>query len=427
MLRNLKYPAACYRNMRSAHLFIFLFVLFFQQIAWNKADAQYTVPIELSRTDSTQGNLQLGPLRLHPLFAISEIFDDNIFDTPDNEESDFITMYSPGINLFLPIRGLKSEFSVSYLANFLEYRENHEEGHIDQYVDGTFKTALPRGLGITLHERFEDTETPPTFDFIYGQLYQRIKRSSNYFTTTVTLPNYFARFDSEISYFNNNHHYDSFEDSNYNEQIFGTRLTYKLLTKLDTLAEFNFGKTNYVTNVISDSVVYESLVGVQWKETAKTTGNFKIGYRVRDYEQEEFNQFDGMVFSLESKTQLDTLTNFSILLRRSQEETFLPSNQGFYELNSLYATFARKLTGKIEASLTNYYQLMDFPATQEKTSNTEVFTWGFRTSIDYKIQKWLFTELSYWYEDRESSSDDEDEEELGRKKHVVTFTIGAAF
>ena len=151
MRKNLKHSSAFYINTRFVYFFSFLFILFLHQITCNKADAQYTVPVELSRIDSKQGNLQLGPLRLHPLFAISEIFDSNIFDTPDNAESDFITMYSPGINLFLPIRGLKSELSASYLANFLDYRENPEEGRMDQYFDGSFKTLLPPGLGITLH------------------------------------------------------------------------------------------------------------------------------------------------------------------------------------------------------------------------------------------------------------------------------------
>src|SRR3990172_500032 len=425
MRKNLKHPSAFYTNTCFVHFFSFLFILFLHQIACNKADAQYTVPVELSRIDSTQGNLQLGPVRLHPLFAISEIFDNNIFDTPDDEKSDFITMYSPGIKLFLPIRGMKSEFSVSYLANFLEYRENPDEGRMEQYVDGSWKTVLPRGLGITLHNRFEDTEIPPTFDSIYGELIQRTSRRSNYFTSTVALPNYFARFDSELSYSNNDHQYDAFEGSSYNEQKIGTRLTYKLLTKLDTLAELNFGKTSYDTNVISDSVFYESLVGLQWKETAKTTGNFKIGYRVRDYEEEGFDQFNGVVFSLESKTQFDTLTNFSVLLRRSQEEILFTPDRNFYELNSLYLTFSRKLTGKIAASLSNYYQFLDIPAVREAESDIETFTWGLRTSVDYKIQKWLFAELSYWYEDRESSSDDS--EDRGRKKNVITFTIGAAF
>lgn len=426
MPKKLKHPFLFYTQGIFFYFFLGFFIIFFQQITCCcKAHAQYTVPVDLSRIYNTQGKLQLGPLRLHPLFAISEIYDSNIFDTPDDEESDLITVYSPGINLFLPIRGLKSEFSASYLANFLEYRENSEQGRMDQYVEGSWKTILPHGLGITLHNRFEDTEIPPAFDYVYGVLNQRTKRQSNYFTTTVTLPDYFARFDSELSYSNNDHQYDAFKNSSYNEQKIGTRLTYKLLTKLDTLAELNFGKTNYDTNVISDSVFYESLVGVQWKETAKTTGIFKIGYRARDYDEEEFEQFDGVVFSLESKTQLDALTNFSILLRRSQEETFQPATKGFYDLNSLYVTFSRKLTGKIEASLANYYQVIDYPAMQGETSDTEYFTWGVRTSIDYKIQKWLFTRLSYWYEDRDSSSDDS--EDRGRKKQVITFTLGATF
>ena len=132
-----------------------------------------------------------------------------------------------------------------------------------------------------------------------------------------------------------------------------------------------------------------------------------------------------MVFSLESKTQFDTLTNFSVLLRRSQEEILFTPDRNFYELNSLYLTFSRKLTGKIKASLSNYYQFLDIPAVREAESDIETFTWGLRTSVDYKIQKWLFAELSYWYEDRESSSDDS--EDRGRKKNVITFTIGAAF
>lgn len=35
---------------------------------------------------------------------------------------------------------------------------------------------------------------------------------SNYFTTNVTLPDYFARFDADTSYSNNDHQYDTFED-----------------------------------------------------------------------------------------------------------------------------------------------------------------------------------------------------------------------
>jgi len=119
------------------------------------------------------------------------------------------------------------------------------------------------------------------------------------------------------------------------------------------------------------------------------------------------------------------LTNFSVLLRRSQEEILFTPDRNFYELNSLYLTFSRKLTGKIKASLSNYYQFLDIPAVREAESDIETFTWGLRTSVDYKIQKWLFAELSYWYEDRESSSDDS--EDRGRKKNVITFTIGAAF
>lgn len=368
-----------------------------------------------------QGNMHLGPLKIHPLFTIGESYDDNIFDMPDDEVSDLITTYSPGLSLSVPIRRLKAEANVSYLANFSEYRENPDQSHLDQYLNSSFEVAFPRGLSILLKNRFEDTEQPQTFDLIYGELIQRTRRETNDFLTTVILPQYFARFDAEVSYSNFDNQYEEFEDSNYNEQEIGTRLAYKLLTKLDTFTEFNIGKTVYDTGLISNSVFYESLAGVRFKETAKTTGIFKIGYRIRDYEDEDFEQFRGVVLSLESKTRLTALTNFSILLRRSQEEALFTPDRNFYELNSLYVTLGRRLTNKIDVNVSNYYQILDFPATRTGEDEVEIFTLGFRVALDYKIQKWLSANLSYWYEDRSSSED------LGRKKNVITFTIGAAF
>lgn len=370
---------------------------------------------------STQGNIHLGPLKIHPLFSVSESYDDNIFDMPGDEVSDLITTYSPGLSLSLPIRRLKAKADVTYLANFLEYRENPDQSHFDQYLNSSFEVVFPRGLNILLRNRFEETEQPPTFDNIFGELIQRTKRKTNDFLTTITLPQYFARFGTELYYSNFDNQYDVFEDSNYNEQTIGARLTYKLLTKLNTFTEFNTGKTLYDTDLISNSVFYESFAGVRFEETAKTTGNFKIGYRIRDYEDEDYEQFKGIVLSLESKTRLTALTNFSVLLRRSQEESLFTPNRNFYELNSLYLTLGKKLTNKIDTNISNYYQLLDFPAVREGESDIKEFTIGFMISVDYKIQRWLSTNLSYWYEDRSSSDD------LGRKKNVITFTIGAAF
>lgn len=321
----------------------------------------------------------------------------------------------------MPVRFIKSELSVSYLSNFNDYRENPDQSTINQYLATSFKTELPRGLGITLNNRFEDTEQPPTFDYIYGELIQRIRRKSNNFSTTVNLPQYFARFATDLHYSNSDNTYEGYVGANYNEQKIGTLLTYKLFTKLYTLTEFNIGRTSYETDVLN-SVFYESLIGIQFKETAKTTGSFKIGYRVRDYENEDLEQFQGVVLSLESKTQLTALTNISVLLRKSQEEALFTVDRNFYELNSIYLTLGRKLTSKIDANISNYYQLLDFPAIREGESDIKYLTIGFRGSVDYKIQKWLSTNLSYWYDDRTSSS-----ENLGRKKNVIAFTIGAAF
>ncbi len=402
---------------------------------------QYFIGVEAK----AQGNLHVGPLKVNPIFSISESYDDNIFDAPRDKDADLITILSPGINLSSPIKAIKSEASIGYLANVLEYADHADESHINQYVDGSFKTIFPYGLGITFRDRFEDTEQPPTFDLVYGQLVQRISRHSNNFLATVALPEYFGRLQPEVYYSNYDIQYDDStigtqttfhgDDSSYNENRIGTRLTYKLFTKLNTLAEFNVGKTNYETNVIGDSEFFESLFGVQFKETAKTTGIFKVGYRIRSYEEDQYDPFKGVVLSYESKTQLTASTLLSVLLRRSQEEALIVNTndiRNFYELNSVYFTISRQLTSKIDASFTNYYQFLDFPNVRSDTStandsNLQFFTYGFRPAINYKIQKWLFANFSYWYDNRSSDDNSNTTAASGWEKSVATFTIGATF
>lgn len=112
------------------------------------------------------------------------------------------------------------------------------------------------------------------------------------------------------------------------------------------------------------------------------------------------------------------------MLQKGQQEVIGMPEKSFYDISSVYLTFRRKLTKKIEGSLSNYYQFIDIPA-RENTPDVKYFTWGVRTSLEYHIQKWLFAELSYWFENRNAESDDP--KYVGRDKNVITFTIGAAF
>lgn len=438
------------KNSYYVHVFSFLLLgIFIQHIVCHDVKAQGNLYIyDPFKFDPTaQGNIHLGPVKVDPFFATSEAYDNNIFDTTSDKKSDLITVLTPGINLSSPIKSIKSEANFNYRANFLEYADHTDESHVDQYLAGSFKTMFPYGLGLTIKDIFYDTEQPPYFSLIYGEQVNRIRRHTNDFSATVALPEYFGRLEPEIYYSNYDIQYEDStiistqgtsttttkfngKNSSYNTQIIGTRLTYKLFTKLNTLTEFNIGKTNYDTDVIGDSEFFESLFGVQFKETAKTTGIFKIGYRIRNYDNETFNQFNGMVLSYESRTQLTASTFLDILLRKSQEEALVTNtinNRNFYELNSIYLTIGRQLTSKITGNFSNYYQMINYPAVQSGQSDIKTFTFGFRPFINYKIQKWLTATLSVWYDNRSETSNSSDTNDLGWEKSVATFTLGATF
>ncbi|MDR4507450.1 MAG: outer membrane beta-barrel protein [Candidatus Brocadiaceae bacterium] len=324
----------------------------------------------------------------------------------------------------MPIRGLKSFTRLTYLANILEYRDNPDESTVNHFIDGAFTTAFPRGLKLELIDTYIQTQEPPLIDDVLGESFRRRERKTNDFRVSITTPRYFSRFESKVFYSHYDITYEGIESASYTEQTIGEELSYELFPKVNTLFQIDVGKTKY-DDGSQDGTFYEFLLGMKFQETAKTTGEFKTGYRIREYEDDDFDTFKGLVLSLNSRTQLTALSAVSVSLRRSQEESVFTEGRNYYELNALSVSYERKITSKIQAKLTNYYQLLNFPSQEQDEDEIDEFVWGIRASLHYTIKPWLFSDVNYWTEDRDVSP--EDSGRFGRKKNVVTFTMGMSF
>jgi hypothetical protein len=108
------------------------------------------LPAPAFSADNGNGNLRVGQLEIHPYFSVQETFNDNIYATPNRTPteavSDFITTYTPGLRLFLPVG--QHQLSAEYNVVSAKYMNHPSENTTDQnaQVVGDFKFGSLFGL-----------------------------------------------------------------------------------------------------------------------------------------------------------------------------------------------------------------------------------------------------------------------------------------
>jgi len=95
-----------------------------------------------------------------PSITLSEEYTDNLFLTDGDEESDFITVVSPG--LALDFLGKRSELSLFYSPGFSFYQEYDELNSVRHRASLEGTRGLSRRLTLSLSSAFEKTEEPYT-------------------------------------------------------------------------------------------------------------------------------------------------------------------------------------------------------------------------------------------------------------------------
>jgi hypothetical protein len=90
-------------------------------------------------------------VELTPRISVSEVYDDNIYLDRTNEESDYLTTLSPGINLTMTSQ--RSSLSLDYSPTWVWYDKNDQNDTVRHAGTVAF------GQNVTQHVRFDLTDT----------------------------------------------------------------------------------------------------------------------------------------------------------------------------------------------------------------------------------------------------------------------------
>lgn len=367
----------------------------------------------------------------HAHLAVAEAYDDNIFNTAQETESDGITILSPGLQLMVPAADQTAEAIVTnaatpgglvmgrfdepffrrfrayvgYAPVFQLYAFHPEENLVNHAAQAGVQYNLRSGYAIDLVDR-------------YSQDYQRLEAGispaddrfdSNLFNVIVTLP-LTEKIRLKADYANYMVSYARQETASLldrTDHSFTGRLYYRFMPKTALFASYSQIHMTYEDNDLRDNDARNFSAGITWNVTAKTRGTIRAGYDVRDYgDTGDDEELTGYIFQANIHYQVSSKTELGLRGYHRNEESYY-ANYDFTRTTAVGLSYHQALTYRIALDLSGWYRWLDYdvrddaifaPDRSDQSADVEC-------ALVYAFRKWLSAALSYQHRRRDSDID----------------------
>jgi len=376
---------------------------------------------------SFQVMAQEGKTEIIPKISVQGVFDDNIYLTDTDEESDSIIHLKPALFLDYSFNQ-RGGVHLDYQGDFAYYMENDENDW--QTHKGLFDLnySAPGGVIVRVKNTYTDAEDPYGNKSEYG-VGEITERWNNDLETALGFDfgNRF-KFLAYFNYYKQDYEQDDDFTQDYKTSEYGVGFQMRFLPKTWAFFRYHSGERDYFTQGrIAGAVVdvdesndadfdyQRANIGITWDSGAKLIGELNFGYQWKDYDNTSDvsdNPYDdhdtwiastsinyipyqatyGPEFSLATLNIRRALRQYGSDSRDYFEETAI----GFVLSQALYAKFFIK--EGLEFQKNKYNNPYD-----EKSDS--IF---FNFDVDYKIQDWLSAGAGYRYKTRDSTVDSND-------------------
>ncbi len=357
----------------------------------------------------------MGPLIINPSFSERLETDDNVYQISgkgvnltgqrERKRSDIINIASPGLRLTLPIKGggflpgKEHSLSVDWCADYKNYRDNADQNQHNHFFLATGIFSFPKGVDVLFQDSYTDT-----FGAAGGETDNLHAVTTNIGSATVSLPDYFRNFDVDFTYTNLDQQYDErgLRRANRNEHKFTLRIPYKITPKVTVFPEYSYGFTEYDTRHVhdpqSDSHLNQILMGAEWSATAKTTGIFKLGYTLQEFDDREKHNINTLTTHLGMRYDMSRRMSLDILAGREPNVSEFTAGSTAYIRNFGRIDFTRQVRKDLDISIYAKYDKNSF-----LNSKRHDDIYGFGLLSRYHINKWMNVDFRYSHKDRHTN------------------------
>jgi len=371
---------------------------------------------------------------IHPFLSVGGYHTDNLFRTPENEESDWVAVITPGLWISLPASQQKllevnllntapgglavDRFRTEserrfqgyalYRADIREHDQFPDENRVDHRAEGLLRISLRGGLSLELVDVYEVNHDP------YGTggtpERQLDKYSSNLFNTNLSYqisPKIMLRADYgnyNLNYDKDRNDYRDRTDNTYSGYVF-----YQATPKTALFIQYEYIDIDYDENINSDNDQTNYFVGIEMKATAKIRARIKAGYGQKDYddiddERDEFLAEAQIDYSITPKTSIYLQGLRRILASDDIDATDILSTR--FQIG-----YRQRILAKMRAEISGFYVNNDYDGTVTigtQTGNRDDDEFGGVFALGYSPTAWSTFTLGYEYRERDSNFDSED-------------------
>jgi hypothetical protein len=369
---------------------------------------------------------------IHGFLSVAEQWTDNLFYTPDDTQSDWVTIVSPGIRLSIPgtkeallsidgsttapggssfgrrVVGTERRFQayLSYSPEFEFYADNADENIETHLANGLVAWRLRSGLALELIDQFSIGYQ----DFNVGVSQSRDEYYSNLAGFNVLYPvggKLALRFNFQkyqITYDE-----DEEADRDRTDNSLSGYALFHVLPKSSVYIRYRWTDIDYDTagGAMDDSHEQQWTSGFRWEMTAKSEGDVQVGYSCRAFDNPSLRDISDIVLEAQIDHQFTAKTSAFLRAYRRQEETSIETTD--YTLSNFAGLgLSQQVTYRIQFELSLDYLQDDYKGGRVVNgvlSQRDDQTYAVTTGLSYAPRGWLSFGLDYGYERRESNFD----------------------
>jgi hypothetical protein len=399
------------------------------------------LPESNRQADDNEGLFGMGGGVIHPYVTIGTEYTDNLYNVDKNRVSGMTTFFNPGIWLSLPGKkqipvtlapnnpstgGYQYEMAdygradrlQLFLLGDLEYRMYSEDSNLSEWLyrlQGMARYNFPSGLSLQILDAY--THGQDRFDIGYQDSRLTHVFDSNSVMGTVDwlmTEKFQARAD--LSLFTLRYNEREFAFMERDDWALDLHFYYHYSEKTAFYLEYKYIDTQYDSNTLYNSTSNEYYVGVAWDATDKLSFLVRVGLREKFYDNNQFSDWSGLAFGLQSTFRLTDKSKFTGEIYRNNEETDMLSAEDRITTGAALG-YDVDITDKVSVGIRGLYEYGDYrrrpgysyypdPTTSEEYYRDRTDTrWAISGQVNYLFNQYLKASIGYRYENRSSTID----------------------
>lgn len=339
-----------------------------------------------------------------PLLSTGLKYDDNVTSVSAGEIDSWVMSIVPSISARLDDGVSVYEFTGAVYRG--QYFQSSDDNFTDTTLGALFDTRLSerskinlkgdfvwghedRGTGIT--EGLNNNQDEPTrfntqtvsgyYEYGGSESPARIRFGAKYFNKSYTSLREITRFRD----------YDSW--------LGGVNFYFATQSAIVAVIETNLEKISYAENdpaADRDSTVTNARLGAEWEITSVTTGEAKVGYQRKDFDDDNRESFNGLAWTVNMDWSPLTYSSFNIGTGRRAKD---PLQNGDYVKETTYKVgWTHKWTELIQTELSYDRMEEDYVGVTRKDTND-----SYQLSINYAFRRFIDISLFTTITDKTST------------------------